>query len=107
MNTSTANAHEERSASRLCALQALYQLEMTGNAPEDVVEEFIEHRFGRDPVTGGSIHDEAFFFAVVPCVLKQQGEIDRPIPRSFASRWTLGRIRSRLRALLRPATYDV
>ena len=57
MNTSAAYSHEDRSASRLCALQALYQLEMTGNAPEDVVEEFIEHRFGRDPLTGDPIHD--------------------------------------------------
>ena len=31
MNTRAAYSHGERSASRLCALQALYQLEMTGN----------------------------------------------------------------------------
>jgi transcription termination factor NusB len=37
--------HVERSAARLAALQALYQLEITGNAPDDVIEEFIEHRF--------------------------------------------------------------
>jgi len=83
MNTSAANSHEERSASRLCALQALYQLEMTGNAPEDVIEEFVEHRFGRDPVTGGSIHDEAFFSDVVHGVLKHQVEIG-PLDRALA-----------------------
>jgi len=107
MNTAAANSHEERSASRLCALQALYQLEMTGNAPGDVVEEFIEHRFGRDPVTGDSIHDEAFFSDVVHGVLKHQVEIDRSIARSLASGWTLGRIDSILRALLRAATYEL
>jgi N utilization substance protein B len=107
MNTSAPNLNEERSASRLCALQALYQLEMTGNAPQDVVEEFIEHRFGRDPVTGYSIHDEAFFSDVVHGVLKHQVEIDRSIARSLASGWTLGRIDSILRALLRAATYEL
>ena len=30
---------------RLAALQALYQLEITGNAPDDVIEEFVRHRF--------------------------------------------------------------
>src|SRR5258706_235375 len=107
MNTSAANSHEERSASRLCALQALYQLEMTGNAPQDVVEEFIEHRFGRNPDTGAPIHDEAFFSDVVHGVLKHQVEIDRSIARSLAAGWTLGRIDSILRALLRAASYEL
>src|SRR5260370_17869182 len=79
---------------------------MTGIAPGDVVEEFIEHRFGRDPVTGDSIHDEAFFSDVVHGVLKHQVEIDRSIARSLASGWTLGRIDSILRALLPAATYE-
>src|SRR5258706_16305905 len=103
MNTSAANSHEERSASRLCALQALYQLEMTGNAPEDVVEEFIEHRFGRDPVTGGSLHDKAFFSPFWHGVLKDKVEIDRPIAPSPASGWALGRTDLILSGLLRAA----
>jgi transcription antitermination protein NusB len=100
--------HEGRSAARLAALQALYQLEMTGSAPTEVIEEFIEYRFGRDADTGGAIrHDEAFFANVVEGVLAHQLEIDRSIARSLASGWTLARIDSILRALLRAATYEL
>lgn len=100
--------HEERSAARLAALQALYQLEMTGNAPADVVEEFIQHRFAHDPERGNpDLHDEAFFSDIVHGVLKHQVEIDRSVARSLASGWTLSRIDSILRALLRAATYEL
>jgi transcription antitermination protein NusB len=100
-----ASAHEQRSAARLAALQALYQLEMTGTAPEDVIQEFIEHRFGRNH--HAAPHDEEFFADVVHGVLKHQVEIDRSVARSLASGWTLGRIDSILRALLRAATYEL
>lgn len=98
--------HEERSAARLAALQALYQLEMTGNAPDEVIQEFIEHRFGREPENAAE-HDEAFFADVVHGVLRHQIEIDRSIARSLASGWTLARIDSILRALLRAGTYEL
>jgi N utilization substance protein B len=99
---------DTRSAARLAALQALYQLEMTGNAPDDVVTEFIQHRFGRDSETGEDVpHDEAFFSDIVHGVLKHQVEIDRSVARSLASGWTLSRIDSILRALLRSATYEL
>jgi N utilization substance protein B len=98
--------HEERSASRLAALQALYQLEMTGNAPDEVIQEFIEHRFGQDTEVAAA-HDEEFFADVVHGVLRHQIEIDRSIARSLASGWTLARIDSILRALLRAGTYEL
>ena len=98
--------HEDRSAARLAALQALYQLEMTENAPDEVVQEFLEHRFG--PESGHAApQDEKFFADIVHGVLRHQIEIDRSIARSLASGWTLARIDSTLRALLRAATYEL
>ena len=75
--------HQARSAARLAALQALYQLEMTGNAPDEVIEEFVQHRFGLDPETGEvTPHDEAFFSDVVHGVLKHQvADSDKEIQR--------------------------
>jgi len=99
--------HAERSAARLAALQALYQLEITGDAPDDVIEEFIEHRFGRGADSGSPAHDEAFFSDLVHGVLKHQVEIDRSIARALSQGWTLGRIDSILRALLRAASYEL
>jgi N utilization substance protein B len=96
--------HRGRSRARLAALQALYQLEITEGAPDDVVKEFVAHRFGRDR---GAAHDEAFFADIVSGVLKHQVEIDRSIARSLAADWTLARIDSILRALFRAAAYEL
>ena len=103
-----AGNHRGRSAARLAALQALYQLEMTGGAPEDVIKEFVEHRFER-PGEGAieCPQDEEFFADVVQGVLKHQVEIDRAIARSLAADWKLSRIDSILRALLRAAAYEL
>ena len=99
-------SHEERSAARLAALQALYQLEMTGSAPDEVIGEFIEHRFG--PESGPvAPPDQEFFADIVRGVLRHQVEIDRSIARSLAQGWTLSRIDSILRALLRAGTYEL
>ena len=102
MTNKTSFDHVERSAARLAALQALYQLEITGNSPADVVDEFIQHRFGESQQ-----HDEAFFSDLVHGVLKHQVEIDRSIAKELAQGWTLQRIDSTLRALLRAASYEL
>jgi N utilization substance protein B len=106
--TSGLRPQSERSASRLAALQALYQLEITAGAPDEVIEEFIEHRFGRDMESGAApAHDKSFFADVVHGVLKHQVEIDSSIARALASGWTLARIDSILRALLRAGAYEL
>ncbi len=109
MTSEATSRHEGRSAARLGALQALYQLEITGNTPEDVIKEFIDHRFGRDiGETGGALEqDQEFFADIVHGVLKHQTEIDRSIARALATGWTLARIDSILRALMRAATYEL
>ncbi len=93
---------QPRSAARLAALQALYQLEMTEAAPDQVIREFIEFRFDRDEP-----HDNAFFADLVHGVLKHQVEIDRAIASALSEGWTLSRIDSILRALLRAAAYEL
>jgi N utilization substance protein B len=109
MSGASSLPHAERSASRLAALQALYQLEITGGAPDEVISEFVEHRFGSgDAEAGNDVpQDEAFFTDVVNGVLKHQVEIDRSLARSLAAGWTLSRIDAILRALLRGATYEL
>ena len=39
------NGHEARRAARLAAVQAIYQMELTGDDAESVTQEFCEHRF--------------------------------------------------------------
>jgi transcription antitermination protein NusB len=92
-----------RSLARLAALQALYQLEITGADPDDVIGEFVEHRMGHEGVAA----DEAFFSDIVHGVLTHQVEIDRSLAHSLSKDWTLGRIDSILRAALRAAAYEL
>lgn len=100
--------HNDRSAARLAATQALYQIEITKGDADEVIQEFIDHRFGRDVESGNQgEHDEAFFRDLVRGVLVKQIEIDRLLADNLAKGWTLGRIDSILRALLRAAAYEL
>ena len=92
-----------RSAARLAAVQALYQLEIAGADPGDVIHEFVEFRFARE----GEAQDEAFFADLVHGVVKHQVEIDRALAGSLSESWTLARIDSILRAGLRAAAYEL
>jgi N utilization substance protein B len=97
-----------RSGARLAAVQALYQMELTGQGAEEAVFEFVEHRFGREPETGmaGGI-DEAFFGQVVRGVPDHQAEIDAAIAKCLSVDWRLSRIDSILRAILRAAAFEL
>jgi N utilization substance protein B len=97
-----------RSAARLAAVQALYQMELTGHGAEETVFEFVEHRFGREPETGmaGGI-DAEFFGLLVRGVPEHQGEIDASIAKCLSADWRLSRIDSILRAILRAAAFEM
>lgn len=97
-----------RSAARLAAVQALYQMELTGMGAEEAVFEFVEHRFGREPETGmaGGI-DADFFGLLVRGVPQHQAEIDASVTKCLAADWRLSRIDSILRAILRAAAFEL
>jgi N utilization substance protein B len=99
---------QARSAARLAAVQALYQMELTGVDAEEAVREFVEHRFGREPETGtaGDL-DAAFFGDLVRGVPQHQQEIDAGITKVLSADWRLSRIDSILRAILRAAAFEL
>jgi N utilization substance protein B len=94
---------EARHAARVAAVQALYQMELAGGGAEETLEEFAEHRFGEFAVTP----DHDFFAAILRGVPQHQVEIDRSIAGSLASGWTLARIDSILRAILRCGLFEL
>ncbi len=97
-----------RSAARLAAVQALYQMELTGLDTDEVVQEFVEHRFGREPETGTAGETDAEFFAsLVRGVPRHQEEIDAGITKCLSADWRLSRIDSILRAILRAAAFEL
>lgn len=97
-----------RSVARLAAVQALYQMEVSGAGAEAVVREFSEHRFDRD-VDGHAMGaaDEAFFSELVRGVVDTQADIDRAIARRLAEGWRLERIDATLRAILRAGAFEL
>lgn len=97
-----------RSAARLGAVQALYQMEITGASAADVIEEFSAHHLGQildeDQLREA---DPAFFADLVRGVVYRQVEIDRAINAMLAKGWRMERLDSIVRALLRAAVYEL
>jgi len=96
-----------RSAARLAAVQALYQIELTDADPEAVVGEFRTHR-------QGGVLEEAFaeadlkkFESIVGGIGEHARELDEKITASLAQDWTMERLGPVLRAILRSATFEL
>jgi N utilization substance protein B len=100
--------NRERTAARLAAVQALYQMETAGAGVETVIREFNAHRLGAD-IEGVSIHDaDAEFFAdIARGVIEMQRKIDPVIERNLAANWKLHRIDATARAILRAGVFEL
>lgn len=99
---------KDRTAARLAAVQALYQMEAAGAGVESVIREFNAHRLGAD-IEGVSIHDaDAEFFAdIARGVIESQRRIDPVIERNLAKNWTLARLDATARAILRAGVFEL
>ncbi|WP_372914772.1 transcription antitermination factor NusB [Sandarakinorhabdus sp.] len=100
--------YRARSAARLAAVQALYQLEMRGENVPKLLNEFHKHRLGQE-IEGAEYlaADEPFFDDVVAGVAARQAELDELIGAGLAQGWTLNRLDRPMRALLRAAVYEL
>jgi N utilization substance protein B len=102
-----------RSAARLGAVQALYQMDMAGTDLNRLVVEFAEHRLGASIGDGGEgagrYHkaDLEFFEHIVRGVVAGQLRLDPEINALLADGWNLGCIDSILRAILRCAAWEL
>jgi N utilization substance protein B len=93
-----------KSAARLYAVQALFQMEAAGQGADSVIREFTDHRFGEhfddyDMVEG----DVRLFTRVVGDAVDQQARIDQATDRALVAKWPIARIDPTLRALFRAA----
>lgn len=107
--TSPPAKSQARSAARLAAVQALYQIGMADEVPAaQVVEEFRRHRLGQE--VDGDLYaeaDEAFFADLVEGVVARRVEIEELVGGGLASGWTLGRVARPLRAILYAGTFEL
>ena len=103
-----ANRALSRSAARLAAVQALYQMDMTGIDLNEVIQEFQSHRLGKDLAGSELCEAEAEFFRdLVQGVVREQRRIDPLVDQHLAEGWRLNRVDSILRAILRAGAYEV
>ena len=104
----SATRSRSRSAARLAAVQALYQMEMEGTPLAKLLHEFHEHRLG------ATIEDETyeeaevdFFDDLVSGVDARRTEIDALIAARLAEGWSLDRLDRPMRAILRAGAYEL
>ena len=98
----------ERSAARLAAVQALYQMEVSGKGIVDAMAEFEAHWIGRE-VEGIEFKpaETAFFRAILSGVVERQRTIDPLVDRVLSEGWPLTRVEAVLRAILRAGTFEL
>ncbi len=98
----------QRSAARLAAAQALYQMEIGGGGLTDALAEFEAHWIGQE-VEGVQYQpaEVAFFRDIVSGVLDDQVEIDRALDDALAEGWPLKRVEALMRAILRAGFYEI
>ena len=106
--TGTPKKSTARSASRLGAVQALYQMDIAGTDLSDILAEFPAHRLGRE-IEGERFvdADPAFFNDIVTGVVRLQRKLDPAIDSVLADNWTLARLDITLRAVLRAAAFEM
>ena len=97
-----------KSAARLFAVQALYQMEGAGQTMERVAREFEDHRFGMvvDDVEFSDA-DSVHFRHVLDMAVNWQAKIDQMTDRALVAKWPIDRIDPVLRALFRAAGGEI
>ncbi len=106
------SAMHERSAARLAAVQALYQIEASQTPHEVVIKDFLIGRLGglavaEDAETAQESNvalatlDSELFISIVRCVQSRSADIDQMIKGALAAEWPWERLEMTLRAILR------
>jgi len=99
---------KSRSAARLAAVQALYQIEMEGTQLSVLLHEFHQHRLGAtiEDVTYAQA-EESFFDDIVSGVDKRRAEIDSLVGARLSKGWSLERLDKPMRQILRAGAYEL
>lgn len=98
------NAKQMKSAARLYAVQALFQMEHSDQSASTVQQEFEDYRFGAD-VDGNELAegDVDLFRKLIDDAVNWQSKVDQMTDRALVEKWPINRIDPTLRALFRAA----
>ncbi len=101
-------SRQAKSAARLYAVQALFQMEAAGQTMEAVCREFETHRFGAvyegEEMAEGDVD---LFRKLVGDAVNWQAKIDQLTDRALVEKWPINRIDPTLRALFRAAGAEI
>ena len=104
----SATRSRSRSAARLAAVQALYQMEMEATPLANLLREFHDHRLGATIEDDTYADAEADFFDdIVSGVDARRDEIDALVAARLAEGWSLERLDRPMRAILRAGAYEL
>ncbi len=98
-------AGSPRTAARIAAVQALYQIEMSGAPADEVIAEFRAHRLSesdRQPAA-----DVKLFSTLTAAASVRRADVDKLIAGALAEGWALERLDSVMRALLRAGVCEL
>jgi N utilization substance protein B len=101
-----------RTASRVAAVQALFQSEQNNETAETVIDQFVRHRLGGLPgpehLGGGGFEEGRvpdahvpLFNRIVRTAVLEQDRLDKLIAAALPAEWPMARLDPVMRALLR------
>jgi N utilization substance protein B len=102
-----------RTAARVAAVQALFQSELSQTPAETVIDEFVRHRLGALPGSGGFEDGRApdadvpLFARIVRTATQQQDTLDGMIASHLPEGWPSERLDPVLRALMRAGAAEL
>jgi N utilization substance protein B len=98
------DSQQMKSAARLYAVQALFQMEAGDVSLDEVRDQFVNHRFGEETEGGNFIRGNLNLFeSLIYQAVNNQAKIDQMTDRALVAKWPIDRIDSTLRALFRAA----
>ena len=104
----TAARSRSRSAARLAAVQALYQRQMEATPLAKLLDEFHQHRLGREIEDVHYADAEVDFFDdVVSGTIAREEEIDALLRERLTQGWSLERLDKTLLQILRAGAYEL
>ncbi len=106
-------------AARLAAVQALYQIELTGASADQAIRDILEHGIAAAALVPApddpqaeieerlAAPDADLFADIVRGTLARQSDLDKMVGDTLTGGWTVERLETVLRAILRAAAYEL
>lgn len=99
---------DTRRAARLAAVQALYEIDLTGVTPKEVLEEF-DRRGSGGLLDDGALlaADRPHFVRIVKGVFGRSKDLDGMLDHVLTEGWTVAKLEVLMRAILRAGAYEL